>query len=1238
MANKIYPDVRWPVFACCNADQTTEFENMTRRLFCVHFAGGQLLHSDSMNPGVEVLPVLEPLRDDGLHRRRISFQSKYLKDVNYSEIQKSAKKTVKYYKGKLDLVYLFCNQTLTTTAKGYQKAAQILAAENIDLIPISNEELLDLIVQYPEIANYYFQRRTIPSFTEEYAPNLTIITTSNESTRPQASSHLPVDNSLLQDLITEKVRSFRDSIHSLKLDGLQQELDSLLDHSLDGINGTDELRFYHYLLRLRDGEEPTPLRSDNPYYRDACWARAIYDDPSSMEMDKFSVHGSEAQIVVIEKLFKERQWEKIVSLYEMNNAAECIRTQFELHYGLSLFNLQVFDRSSQVLHNLCEKTSNRTHKMFATFADIQKANSYYRKGLRGDAEGLSSLLQLLDTFKDIKQYQDSELLVSALRMESLYNLGIEHREYIDQAIFEFPSYSEEVRKNTVLQYYYGLCIGLNNSRSDAADIFEKLDWRSDDAIAAQYMMSLALGGRAAEACDAYKSLDQSALTARTLGVYFFCLCSNHSSSYYDELKKGLDKYSNSLPELVQIASYIEDRNAGRSIALPLLKSAVAKDGYSSLPFYQQIELLLFLASNGEITLAESILQSVDDLNQINATMVGELYRILFQLCTTPSTFSGQFFQTSVEAIAIEHIADMFLAAEISRKNFLQIKVICVSSKKIPFSTLKYSKELFEITHDESTARNIIALLLERGERNFAEYEPYIDVLKHSENPEHCMAVASAFLFSGKEDIAESYAYKGMYLLNGVDNFEIYRLYFGLSMYKLHSSIDHDVLHSARGNSVVTLECLDSEAVPVSRKVVCLDSESEYTFSGNMSMGIAHLCSSDLDYLKVTSAGKGQVIRVFGGRFKVVDIIPRSQQCMGFVFGKMRDHSDQFPGSYISVSSDDPNEMIAQLKSLTDRSEEIQSLLKAYHFESCETGLPIELIGFCDYDRYLAAFRHLLYGPDQAFYAGEYIYVDETGQKYVPTLSTFVLLCLLERMDLLEAIKEDIIIPSSYKSFFSKRLEKALNDQATDAKTLFFNDGQPVLQGPDTTAAEIWETIFNFCNNCESVDISDQDRIDFEISSGFSGEQFITGLRLNVIQLDALALAKNTGATYLSDDLFFRKVAVWAGIRHLNLASILLHCNDVEFRASVINELSKTNYLYIPLIANSDEEFQTLYNNLLAEGRKGAYNSDWIRRNHIAREQVIRQLLGDDYVDGILEELKSQKMISTPDSTTDPQAT
>ena len=137
---------------------------MCRRLFTAEFLKGEILpHSDSNNPGVEVLPVLEPEREDGQPRKRISFQCKYVDSAAnaYSEFQKSAKITAKIYQGNLDLVYLFCNKTLTTSTKAYQTIVNIHAAAGIETKPVSNDELLDMIAKHEDISEYFFQQRKI---------------------------------------------------------------------------------------------------------------------------------------------------------------------------------------------------------------------------------------------------------------------------------------------------------------------------------------------------------------------------------------------------------------------------------------------------------------------------------------------------------------------------------------------------------------------------------------------------------------------------------------------------------------------------------------------------------------------------------------------------------------------------------------------------------------------------------------------------------------------------------------------------------------------------------------------------------------------------------------------------------------------------------------------------------------------------------------------------------------------
>ena len=57
------------------------------------------------------------------------------------------------------MIYLFCNKTLPTTTKGYKDTKVLLEKAGIELYPISNKEVLDLVSKYKDIANYFFLPR-----------------------------------------------------------------------------------------------------------------------------------------------------------------------------------------------------------------------------------------------------------------------------------------------------------------------------------------------------------------------------------------------------------------------------------------------------------------------------------------------------------------------------------------------------------------------------------------------------------------------------------------------------------------------------------------------------------------------------------------------------------------------------------------------------------------------------------------------------------------------------------------------------------------------------------------------------------------------------------------------------------------------------------------------------------------------------------------------------------------------
>jgi putative ribosome biogenesis GTPase RsgA len=123
------------------------------------FDGKAILTSSPNNPGVEVEPILRSNTNE-----RISFQAKYFTgNIDYSSIDRSMKTTIENYKGRLDVIYLYCNRDFSHTAKSFRQCKDNLHAVGIRLETVTNVEILNQIMdnQYSVIAARYFANESL---------------------------------------------------------------------------------------------------------------------------------------------------------------------------------------------------------------------------------------------------------------------------------------------------------------------------------------------------------------------------------------------------------------------------------------------------------------------------------------------------------------------------------------------------------------------------------------------------------------------------------------------------------------------------------------------------------------------------------------------------------------------------------------------------------------------------------------------------------------------------------------------------------------------------------------------------------------------------------------------------------------------------------------------------------------------------------------------------------------------
>ena len=1214
--DKHYPNITWAQFAVCNDDVTTNFESLTRRLFQREFVEKDtILHSDSNHPGVEIIPVIEKKRDDYVKRRKISFQSKYFENrVGYSQIRESSKKAIEYYEGKLDVIYLFCNQTINTSSKAFKSIEKILQDAGIEIYPISNTELLDMVARHKDIANYFFLKRKGPddlTISEIYAGIVVHDGGEVSFNQDNIKTNKKIDLRLLESLVLEKIETCKAYIAEMNFTKLKVELQNIFIYNLEGVKGSETLYFYKALDDLHDGksvEEYMENFSDN-IKSDVEWVQNYLKNPEPIKAYSLGKYCIEIQLLVIDKMFSVQLWASVYSLCKeiLSDESLEVTDTIRLYYGLTAFNLQKYDESFYILNDLYQKKHTEQYLIYVSFAEIKKINVQWRLEGIENAERLVELINILDSLKETEQYIANEVMVELLRLETAYNIGLNDKEYLENAIVEYEKQQDSVKNDNSVKFFYGLCLELNGNMDMAVNIYETLNWEIEESVAIRYMICKIFTGSYEEAIAVFENTIEDIRSVKLNSLYFTALYHVNREIYEQKIVDYIKFCENNIQDLISIASGIEDINLIKDNIFPKWKVMINRRSIDNLSLPEKTELIYILVKGHALNELQLVLNYIDNMSKINRSVLINIYKFLFDVC---NNYKKNLIRIN-QLDSVEEIADRFLKQNILRKGFLQIKYLCARIKEKKFSMLKYAKELFDVSHEESVACNIINMLFERNETDQNVYMPYIDILRKSEEPLHCMTLALAMIRLGKTAEADLYAYKALYCLDGEDDFNIYKMYLGFYSHNLsHYHLDEDI-KSVAPNTVVTLKENLITGIENAKTIeICLDSESEFGDGDNCSLDIRHVNRKMPLSIKLIGSGLNQILKIDGVSYKIIQIKNRMNEAAAFVFNKINEYPEKFEGVVHMISSEDPEDMINQIKELTDRSEYMNNLLDLYHFKENNIGLPIDSFVNGNYDEYIDALNFLLYGKDQAMYTGYPIYKKEGASCYVPSLSTLVLLSSMNLLNILDKIKSLLIIPDSYNLFFQERYSSTKRRENVSEGKLVTIGGKITIIPYDVTYVEIWERIIDFCAECRQYNINDDDRIGYTIGGDLNGEELVSSIGLHRIHLDALILCEKEKATFLCDDLFFRKIADKAKISNVNVAAILLqYYVDKEFIAQIVMEFSKTNYLYIPLIARTDEEASELIKNLLNGKLKQRYNEEFLKLYREAFQKTLQELFG-----------------------------
>ncbi|MBQ3795192.1 MAG: hypothetical protein II842_02725 [Butyrivibrio sp.] len=1205
--SNIYPNLNWNQFAVFNDNATDAFEDMCRDLFyCEYLHETRNPHSDHNNPGVEVQPILEPVRDDGEQQKLISFQAKYFKEtVNDRQIIKSLKQTVGHYNGQLGRLYLFCNKVISKESDRFRKYEAILSPAQIELELVTDKDIFTLLRKNKRVADYYFQDR---KRTVACANNLMVCPMISCSVSEASRNEEPnTINPLLQELVRDRLQKCKEAIMDLDFGKLKAELKVLNT----AVEVDSEIAFFQLILAAHDRAITDDILSNvsEEYKEEAYWLKGVCNNPRDISFEEIKCFAPETQTVAMVVVFGEQRWECIVELQKCREQMPPeILKAFDFHYALALFNLRREDEAHKVLSELFRNYHEPRFELYDICAKLNRANREYIFGKTDQEKLVKGLLNDLDRVKNQlkEKIAGNEKLIATIELHSCFNLGATDKRYIDEAIIRYEGYSDNAKDFDGVLLFMAMCYEMCGDMEKSRELLSQCAWRDEEAIAARYLIVLIDLGKPKEAIEAFKEIKGS--TTRTECLYLLALSKVGDENYEELLREAIDKHSTSLEDLFIYGFYVEDKNVFQRIVMPRISELLAEN-IDGVNMQTKAGLLAIFAHNGIIDSIETVLDSISDVDDINTFIVYDIYNCLFSISHKEYELWRNDKETDSNLLLIEKIANRFYESNILKQQFLQVKVMCVAALHMEYSMLKYSKELFEYTNDVQTARNIIALLYKRNETKKEEYGPYLKPLMESDDPQIAIAASSALWKLGRYDEADFYAYKALYNLNGKDDFDVYKGLFGYFNLNMQRISHLPNKKSISGNMIVSLKSDDETWV------VALDSESDFGDRDNHSLGVEHIDRHNQVYNKLLGGSARQTYNLRGRKYEVISFEPREITVGRFIFQKITENPDKF--NVRTISSEKPEEMVKQILSLSDQRDHIQKLLDAYNFKDNQLGIPIDFFCNGNYEKYITSMQYLLYTKDLAYYAGEPRLESVVEARYVPSLSTFVLLAVHGWLDELDLLKGYITIPESYIEFFEEQYAAELGVQAASPGSLVpTDDGKITIIERDKRLPDIWERIISKCESFSVTKVSDEDRIRFEVIENYTWERLFGKLNIDKMQLDGLIVAEQENGVYICDDLFFRKIAAAKRIKNINFATLLYVNNDMDRVMPIILELSKTNYIYTPIRSRNDEELGRLVENLLDGNIKRAYYSDVFNAYLDAWNQVMRDSFGDNWNDDI----------------------
>ena len=979
----------------------------------------------------------------------------------------------------------------------------------------------------------------------QVAGNLNI---DNELLKQLLSVNISENTLLLNNLISNVLKDIKKCIDNDDLNISKSKIDSILTYGLTGINkdNKEELYYFKGYVHLRHNEQENvhscidmidSIKFDSKLSLKLKIKKSINNSNEEelekllLNADKNGFSKTEINEFKLQILLRTCQFQKIINDYESNSHTDSDLCSYAI--GMAFLNQQNYEKAKQFIDNAYTQNNKVEYKFGQVLVDILPIFS--KRGgqfliLDKDKSILNDSKEILLSIKDNYDKKQNEEKLEFYEMLLNTMLFID----IEKVIETYKSIPEAIKKHFRMRVIIAGYYELNEEYDKALDYYESvLEDTNNLNILVNIFSILFIQKKYEEIISRFDSLKNTDDEGVLAGLYLRSVKATTPEKLEEEILSN-EKYYKNQPMFYLVASgLINDNNENKNCLFN--------------------ELLKYLDYENEYMVIETAniayeMNRISDTKRLLLLIEGKSVRANIKLISLL-----RILHTEEDIELLEKIVDREIENGNKSELVLSAKADILFDKGKYREAIKVFEEIFSLYPSERIGGNILSLKIEtKSKYDLEKYLAYL--LDKSRSPLIIILCARGYELIGKNRTSEELAYRAMYLQENIDKntVEQYLIYyFGRIMNSPDGIIEPEYVID---DSVIILKDIKNN----SEKIICINSE-EYYCDECIAIGARQIGRNNFTYVKLLGNKKGDSIILNEEEYIIESIIDK----YAYTFRYILDIYDKcFPDSRFirKVSVSNPEEFIAKMMELNQERRN-GDLLDSYNSIDNNVGVPIDYLVMGAYEKYHEVIKYLLYNNKCLLYAGEKNnFKDIKSRKIVISLSTLVILNTLDKLKLLDNIKEQVLIVESLKTKAINIFTQINNmSQKSHGELLFMDDNKPIYIKNDKQSNEnrikFWRTICEYINGIETIKIQDELIIQSQMESLFNN--------IDICELESILLAKQLNAVYMCDDLFFRKICFLDNIQveTTNFTSLFDLLENKEDYFKEILELSKTNYIY-----------------------------------------------------------------------------